>query len=64
MLIEKQNMIAEHETFEKISGGETSKQGTIALCPIAETIPCWANNVGHYFLARKQYWFWTGILVQ
>ena len=38
-----QNVIAKHEMFEKIGGGETSKQGQEV-----ESVSCQANNVGQF----------------
>ena len=39
----KQNVLAEHDMFEKFGGGETSKQGQAA-----KSISCQANNVGQF----------------
>ena len=38
-----QNVLAEHEMFEKFGGGETSKQGQAV-----ETSSCQTNNVGQF----------------
>ena len=46
--IDKQNVLAEHEMFEKFGGGETNKQGQAA-----ETIRCQANNAGQFRQAFK-----------
>ena len=43
-----ENVLTEHETFEKFGGGETSKQGS-AVEPILRS----ANNVGQYYQALK-----------
>ena len=36
-----QNVLAKHEMYEEIGGGETSKQGQEV-----ESVSCQANNVG------------------
>ena len=38
-----QNVLAKHEMFEEIGGGETSKQGQEV-----ESVSCQANNVGQF----------------
>ena len=38
-----QNVLAKHEMFEEIYGGETSKQGQEV-----ESVSCQANNVGQF----------------
>ena len=38
-----QNVIAKHEMYEEIGGGETSKQGQEV-----ESVSCQANNVGQF----------------
>ena len=38
-----QNALIEHEMFEKVGGGEMSKQGQAV-----ETILCQTSNVGQY----------------
>ena len=43
LLADVQNVLAEHEMFEKFGGGETSKHGHAV-----ETISCQANNVGQF----------------
>ena len=47
-----QNVLAEHEMFEKFSGGEMSKQGQAV-----ETISCQANDVGQFRQAFMTYFF-------
>ena len=43
MIADVQNVLAEHELFDKFGGGETSKQGQAV-----ETISCQANTVGQF----------------
>ena len=43
LLADMQNLLDEHEMFEKFGGGETSKQGQAV-----ETISCQANNVSQF----------------
>ena len=43
MLADVQNVLAKHEMFEEIGGGETSKQGQEV-----ESVSCQANNVGQF----------------
>ena len=43
-----QNVLAKHEMFEEIGGGETSKQGQEV-----ESVSCQANNVGQFRQALK-----------
>ena len=43
LLTDVQNVLSEHEMFEKFGGGETSKQGQAV-----ETISCQANSVGQF----------------
>ena len=38
-----QNVLARHEMFEEIGGGETSKQGQEVV-----VVSCQANNVGQF----------------
>ena len=49
MLADVQNVLAEHEMFEKFGGGETSKQAHAV-----EAISCQANNVGQFRQAFKK----------
>ena len=48
-------MLAKHEMFEEISGGETSKQGQEV-----ESVLCQANNVGQFRQALS--WTILGII--
>ena len=43
LLADVQNVLAKHEMFEEIGGGETSKQGQEV-----ESVSCQANNVGQF----------------
>ena len=43
----EQNVLAKYKIFEKFDCSKTSKQGCIV-----KTIPCWANNTGHYCLTK------------
>ena len=43
MCADVQNVLAEHEMFDKLGGGETSKQGQAV-----ETTSCQANSVGQF----------------
>ena len=43
-----QNVLAEHEMFEKFGGGEMSKQGQAV-----KTISCQASDVGQFRQALK-----------
>ena len=48
LLADVQNVLVKHEMFDKLGGGETSKQGQAV-----ETISCQANNVGQFHQAFK-----------
>ena len=48
LLANVQNVLAEHEIFEKFGGGETSKQEQAV-----ETISCKVNNVGQFHQASR-----------
>ena len=48
LLADMQNVLDEHEMFEKFGGGETSKQGHAV-----ETISCQANNVSQFRQALR-----------
>ena len=56
-----QNVLAKHEMFEEIGGGETSKQGQEV-----ESVACQANNVGQFRQAFSCSWFfhWIATIVQ
>ena len=43
-----QNVLAKHEMFEEIGGGDTSKQGQEV-----ESVSCQANNVGQFRQALR-----------
>ena len=47
-----QNVLAKHEMFEEIGGGETSKQGQEV-----KSVSCQANNVGQFRQAFRDYLF-------
>ena len=43
LMADVQNVLAKHEMYEEIGGGETSKQGQEV-----ESVSCQANNVGQF----------------
>ena len=48
MLAHVQNVLAKHEMFEEIGGGETNKQGQEVV-----VVSCQPNNVGQFRQAFK-----------
>ena len=56
MLAHVQNVLAKHEMFEEIGGGETSKQGQEVV-----VASCQANNVGQFRQALTALLIWLGV---
>ena len=52
LLADVQNVLAKHEMFEEIGGGETSKQGQEV-----ESVSWQANNVGQFHHALRESYF-------